>query len=131
MIYSNYFIEGLSKDGEIIYSRTLSFTELSNLKFKIIITPTDINPYLPLEVENRTKYPIEVMINSTPMIISLEPGATIKRRPLPSDISTYTIEVIANTSSEHVTSFRTVFNKTFSRSELEKQGWKIVVTDSS
>ncbi|MFC1934235.1 hypothetical protein ACFLXX_03690 [Chloroflexota bacterium] len=132
MIYSKYFIEGLNEDGEIIYSKTFDFNELSNLKWKIVIRSSETNPYLPLEVENRTANTIWVDVDFAPMG-SVEPGASLKRRPLPSNVENYTIRVrtYEKTTTGNKTIIgpaQTIFNKTFSRNELEKQGWKIVVT---
>ena len=128
IIYDKFFVEALNTNGEIVYSRTFSHNEFINLE-KVVVTPTETSPYLPLEVENRSTYPIEVDVNGAPMVFPLKPGLTIKRRPLPSDVVIYTIEVIASTGGENRVSFETIFKKTFSRDELESMGWKLVVTN--
>ncbi len=126
-----YFIEGINADGAIVYSRIFPRSEVIHDDFKITITPIETDPYLPLEVENRTRYGIEVRVNSVEDTYQLLPGMTIKKRPLPSNVDTYNIKAIAEKRVDDDIFYEIIFDKTFERSELESFTWKLVITESA
>ncbi len=121
-VYTSYLIEGIKADGEVIYSRI--HEKVYGNDVEITITPTETDPYLPLEVENRTRYPIWIEVNSV-MITYLMPCATIKKKPLPSDNNTYVIKAMADRPEKIYIS---IYEQTLNRSELEKLGWKLTIT---
>jgi hypothetical protein len=134
-IHSPIFIEAKSKNGEIIYSKAFGWPPLDRFEnhHKIIVTPIEESPYLPLEIENRTNY--EIYIDTVAHIGILKPGESMKKRPLPSNLDTYTITAstydIAQKSPDpkRTKAYDVIYQQSFTRAELERENWKIVITN--
>ena len=47
-----FFVEGVNKDGEILFSKYFSHTELRNTTLRVIIPPKEEKPYLPLRCKS-------------------------------------------------------------------------------
>jgi len=135
--YLNFFVEGINENGEIVYSRYLYendiYEEVGFLTrkhfFRVLISPKEENPYLFLEVENRLSNPITVYVISAIGVV--EPGTSLRTRPLPPDIDIYKIEAFENTSGRGWSGSKKIFSTTFSKAELEKQNWKLVIDEST
>jgi hypothetical protein len=125
-----YFIDGTNKSGEIVYSKYFSKKELKDTTLKVVISPTEENTYLSLEFENRTSFTIWVAVDGA-YIGRIESGASLRNKPLPSDSNTYTIrvemDVVTLIGKTKNSTSQTILNQTFSRDELEKDNWKIVL----
>ena len=126
MINRNYFIEGIDKSGEIIYSEIISWDKLRDNDWKIVITSSQENPYFPLEIENETNHLLYIYLNSTP-IGNVEPGARMKKRPLSSEYTTYVIEAESFIINDGANRIVTVYSKTFTRDNLEEMNWRITI----
>jgi hypothetical protein len=130
MIYSKYFVEAINENGDIIYSRAFGFDDLRKNKNTIIITTTEENPYLPLEIQNRTSYELIIDVDFA-MIGVLEPGLSMKKRPLPNNFDNYTIRASAYpktvTNGKTYITQKEIYKQTLNRAEIETSNWKIII----
>jgi hypothetical protein len=132
--YPPYFVEGVRENGEIVFSRYFTRadfkgTSLQGSTIEVTILPNEENPYLPLEIENRLSNDINVVIDGAD-IGSIKKGATISYRPLPNNLSVYPIKAIETyIGGKGYRVYHTVLDKTFSRDELEKQNWRIIISN--
>jgi len=132
--YPPYFVEGVSENGEIVYSRYFTRNDFIGSTMKgstveIFILANESNPYLPLEIENLLNNEIILRVDGA-TICSVDAGATLRRRPLPSDLSTYAITVTESyIGEEGYRVYQSILDQTYSRDELEKQNWRITISN--
>ena len=135
IIYNSYFIEALNQEDQIVYSRIFDRSQykVSRIKiisnsctFKIVITPSESNPYLPLEVENETDYVLYIYVNDTE-IGELKPNTMFKKRPLSSSMNSFTIT--AETYDKHA-SGDWIYKKIFSENDFTNLNWDLVILNS-
>jgi len=128
--YPPYFVDAVNKNGQIVYSKYFSSDELKNTTLKVVIPPREENPYLSLEVENRTIYIITIYIDNA-IIGDVFACSSLRNRPLPPNRDNYAIKVVmwdVVYAREHK-HYPVIINKTFSLAELEKDNWKIVAVN--
>jgi len=139
LVIPEIFVEGITQSGKFVYSRFFDSHQSTPVRrgldmravFDIVITPTETQPYLPLTIVNNTKYPVTVSVEGVP-IYYLSPGATITKRPLPSDQNEYNINASApmTSTTDKATSYwsESIFHKTITRDELQQLNWQVVIT---
>jgi hypothetical protein len=135
VIYNSYFIEALNQEGQIVYSRIFDRSQyqvsriniiVHSYTFPIVITPSESNPYLPLEVENKTDYVLYIYVNDTE-IGELKPNTMFKKRPLSSVMNSFTIT--AETYDKHA-SGDWIYKKIFSINDFKNLNWDLVISNS-
>lgn len=124
--YLKYFIEGVNNNGNILYSKIFTYDDLVTKRNPVTIPPFEQNPYLPLEVQNQTSDPVWVYVEGA-VIARLEPNQLFKKRPLPSDLDSYNIRVESDKYDTERRVFPTFLSKTFTKSDLEHENYKIIV----
>lgn len=126
------FIDALDDNGEVIYARYFQYREFKGFfdtfSLKITISEKEEEPYLPLEIENGLYNSIDVGVSGESIFGSVAPGATLRTRPLPPDQNTYEIYAFEDIPGGGA---KYVFSKTYTKSELESQNWKIKIDATS
>jgi hypothetical protein len=138
IITSTFFVEALDEGGEIIFSKAFNWQYPILDEFprdhKIVITPKEEKPYLQLEIVNQTKY--QIMISIVTWIGHLEPGQSMKKRPLPSELDTYTVTAITydvnrvNQVPNRTSAAVVIYKHQFTKADLEKENWHIAIVDA-
>jgi hypothetical protein len=125
--YFRNFIEGVNAQEQIIYSRIYGISYLEEADWKLVILPSEENPYLPLEIENTTDYFLYIYVDGLP-IGRVESGASMKKRPLPPENDRYTIEALFDKyTDDDLLTTGTAYDQVWMKSALENMDWKIVI----
>jgi hypothetical protein len=138
MITSVFFIEAVNESGETIFSKAFNYQYPLLDRFPkdhtIVVTPTQEKPYLTLEITNQTKY--QIFVDIIAQVGILGPGQSMKKRVLPSELDNYTITAVSydtdllNQTTRRTVGYIMVYRQQFSQVELEKENWKISITDN-
>ncbi len=129
IIHKIFFVEAMTAANEIVYSRYFTRDELIEEKRKVIIPQIEKDPYLPLEIENRTNnYLIEVEVESTP-IAFMKANSSVRKRPLPPDLDRYSVKVYA-LKTEGYPDWVLIYDKIPLRVDLERANWKLIIASS-